>query len=76
MKKMMSVAAVALMMAGSMAFACDSCGCKDKAASTNACAAKACCKAEKKCDKCTAEKPCAACVKKAEEAKKQAESAE
>ena len=31
MKKIMSIAAIALMMAGSMAFACDSCGCKDKA---------------------------------------------
>ena len=30
MKKMMSIAAVALMMAGSSAFACGSCGCADK----------------------------------------------
>lgn len=65
MKKMMSIAAIALMMAGSMAFACDTCGCKEKAAEKAAC-----CTAEKKCDGCTAEKPCAACAKKAEEAKK------
>ncbi len=65
MKKMMSIVAVALMITGSMAFACDTCGCKEKKAEK-----KACCTAEKKCDACTAEKPCDACVKKAEEAKK------
>ncbi len=66
MKKMMSIAVVALMITGSMAFACDTCGCKDKKAEKKA----ACCTDEKKCDACTAEKPCAACTKKAEEAKK------
>ncbi len=65
MKKIMSIAAVALMMAGSMAFACDTCGCKDKKAEKTAC-----CTAEKKCDGCTAEKACEACEKKAEAAKK------
>jgi hypothetical protein len=64
MKKIMSIAAVALMLAGSMAFACDTCGCKDKKAE------KKCCAAEKKCDTCTAEKTCTACTKKAEAAKK------
>ena len=66
MKKMMSIAAVALMMAGSMAFACDSCGCSAKKAE------KACCTAEKKCDGCTAEKACAPCEKKAEAKKAEA----
>jgi len=65
MKKMMSIAAVALMIAGSMAFACDTCGCKEKKAEKAEC-----CTAEKKCDACTAEKPCDACAKKADCAKK------
>ena len=65
MKKIMSIAAVALMITGSMAFACDTCGCKDKKAEKAAC-----CTAEKKCDSCTAEKACTACEKKAEAAKK------
>ena len=30
MKKLMSIAAIALFVAGSSAFACDTCGCKDK----------------------------------------------
>ena len=66
MKKVMSIAAVALMLAGSMAFACDTCGCKDKKCEKKA----ECCTAEKKCDGCTAEKACAPCEKKAEAAKK------
>ena len=61
MKKLMSIAAVALFVAGSTAFACDTCGCKDKKAS---------CSAEKKCADCTAEKTCAACTAKKAEAKK------
>jgi len=73
MKKMMSMAVVALLMAGSVAFACDTCGCKDKA---KECEKPACCTAEKKCDKCTEEKKCDYCVKKAEEAKKAAETKE
>jgi len=67
MKKMMSIAAVALFVAGSTAFACDTCGCTAKKADKAAC-----CTADKKCDKCSAEKPCAACAKKAEAAKKDA----
>lgn len=45
MKRMMSIAAIALFVAGSTALACDTCGCKDK-------------KAEKKasCSSCTSEK--------------------
>ncbi len=48
MKRMMSIAAVALMMAGSTALACDSCGCAPKKPT---CGKKAACskKAEKKC---------------------------
>jgi hypothetical protein len=61
MKRMMSIAAVALFMAGASAFACDTCGCKDKKADKAAC-----CTAEKKCSACTAEKACDACAKKAE----------
>lgn len=71
MKKMMSIVAVALMITGSMAFACDTCGCKDKKAEK-----KACCTAEKKCDDCTAEKKCAACEKKCAEEAKKAEASE
>ena len=58
MKRMMSIVAIAMLVAGSTAFACDTCGCKEKKAE------KACCTAEKKCDKCTSEKPCDACAKK------------
>lgn len=68
MKRMMSIAAIALLVAGSAAFACDTCGCKDKKAETKAaCSA---CPAAKSCDKCTAEKTCETCAaKKAEAAK-------
>lgn len=76
MKKMMSIAAIALFVAGSSAFACDTCGCKDKKAEGEkkaACTAtkdgKACDaakKSEKKCaEGCTKE-----CCAKAAEAKK------
>lgn len=69
MKRMMSIAAIALFMAGSSVFACDSCGCsakKEKAACT-ACkdgkTCKGCAKEAKKCgDGCT--KAC--CAKKGE----------
>ena len=70
MKKVMSIAVVALMMAGSVAFACDSCGCAEKKAEKKAeCCGKdgKCCK-EKKCDaekKCDSDKKC---EKKAEAA--------
>ena len=43
MKKTLSIAAIALMMAGSTAFACGGCGCQDK-------------KSEKKEEKCGASK--------------------
>jgi len=72
MKKIMGIAVVALMMAGSVAFACDTCGCKEKKAEKKDCSS---CSAEKKCENCTAEKKCEACTKKSEEAKK-AEAAE
>jgi hypothetical protein len=51
MKKLMSIAAIALFMAGSSVFACDTCGCKAE-------------KAEAKCTDCTADKKCEKCAKK------------
>lgn len=69
MKKVMSIAAIALMMAGSTAFACDGCGCKEKKADKKAeCSASSCSKekcGDKKCDK-EAKKECGkkACTKK------------
>lgn len=71
MKKVMSIAAIALMMAGSAAFACDTCGCSAKKAEKKA-------ECTKKCDSsCTKgeEKKCAegcskkSCSKKAEDKK-------
>ncbi len=53
MKRMMSIAAIALFMAGSSVFACDGCGCKAKKAEKPACAA---CKEGKDCKACTAKK--------------------
>lgn len=74
MKKMMSIAAVALMVAGSAAFACDTCGCTAKKAEKKAeCTG---CAAEKKCDKCTAEKQCEGCAKKAAKKADEAKKAE
>ena len=68
MKKLMSIAAIVVFMAGSTAFACDTCGCKAKAAEKAACTA---CTEEKKCEACT--KKCAdsaqCAAKKAEDAK-------
>ncbi len=75
MKRMMSIAAIALFMAGSSAFACDTCGCKAKKADGKKAACSACktdkegkaCDAKKKdAKKCGADckKPC--CVKKAD----------
>ncbi len=67
MKKVLGIAVVALMMAGSVAMACDTCGCKDKKAEKKAeCTA---CDHAKKCDKCTDEKKCEACTKKVEDKK-------
>ena len=67
MKRMMSIAAIALLMTGSSVLACETCGCQAKKAKGEK---KACCSAEKKCDKCTADKACAACTAKQEKAKK------
>ena len=57
MKRMMSMVVIAMMVAGSAAFACDTCGCSAK-------------KEKPACTKCTDEKKCEACTKKAEAAKK------
>jgi len=72
MKRMMSIAAIALFMAGSTAIACDTCGCKPKKADGKKAACSACktdtaCDAKKKdAKKCGADcaKPC--CAKKAD----------
>lgn len=67
MKRMMSIAAIALLMAGTSVFACDTCGCKaeKKEAKKECCGKKddgSCCaeKGEKKCSEgkkeCTAPK--------------------
>jgi hypothetical protein len=65
MKRMMSIAAIALFVAGSAVYACDTCGCKAKKAEGKKAACTAC-KTEKACDACTAKK---AEAKKAEAAK-------
>lgn len=75
MKKMMSLVAIALLMAGSVAMACDTCGCTAKKADKKAECATAC-STEKKAE-CTAEKKaeCAAACsaeKKADASKKAA----
>ena len=77
MKKLMSIAAIALFVAGSSALACGNCGCSAKKADTKpACCAKkdatSCCakKGDKKCaegckKECCAKKQCAeGCTKK------------
>ena len=53
MKKVLSIAVLALMMAGSTAFACDGCGCKDKKQ-----------EAKKECKQCEEGKKCKACEAK------------
>jgi hypothetical protein len=56
MKRMMSIAAIALFVAGSSVFACDSCGCKAKKAEGK----KAACSSEKgSCTASKGEKKCA-----------------
>ena len=61
MKRKMSIAAIALFMAGSSAFACDGCGCSAKKSE----------KAKSECSKDkTAEKKCGADCKKACSTKK------
>jgi hypothetical protein len=54
MKRMMSIAAIALFVAGSSALACETCGCKAKKADAKpACSS---CKTEEACKACTAKK--------------------
>jgi hypothetical protein len=65
MKRMMSIAAVALLVVASAAVACDTCGCKAKKADTKKAACTACAK-DKACTACTKDKACAGCAKKAE----------
>ena len=55
MKRMMSIAAIALMFAGSAALACDTCGCKAKKADSKKAACTACA-SDKACTKCDAKK--------------------
>ncbi len=62
MKKMMSIAAIAFLMAGSSVFACNSCGCQAKKSDATACSA---CKPGKPCAACAAAKKKAADAKKA-----------
>lgn len=59
MKRAMSIVAIALMMAGSTALACDGCGCKDKKS-----------EAKKECKACKEGKDCKACADKKGEEKK------
>lgn len=66
MKKVLTVAAVALMMAGSTAFACSGCGCSAKKADKE--------KAKTECKKCTTEKKCEACTAKKAEKKSECSS--
>ena len=77
MKRMMSIAAVVLFVAGSTVFACDTCGCKDKKAESkkSACCAekkgdeKKACSAKKDAKKCGADCKKACCAPKADAAK-------
>jgi hypothetical protein len=56
----MSIAAIALMMAGSTALACDTCGCQDKKADKAKTECEACKKEGKACKACEAKKAAAA----------------
>ena len=62
MKKTMSIVAIALMMAGSVAYACGGCGCQDKKSD----------KEKKECCKSAEEKTACGGAKKADDAKKAA----
>ncbi len=67
MRKVLSIAMVALMVAGSVALACDSCGCKAKKADSKKAACSACTakKADKSaCTKCTDKQACEKCTAK------------
>lgn len=61
MKRIMSIAAIALFMVGSSVFACDTCGCKAKKADDDAC-----CSSSKKAEakKCGSDCAKACCAKK------------
>ena len=72
MKRMMSIAAIALFMAGSSAFACGGCGCSAKKAEAKkpacsqakSCSGKKACTASKDAKKCAADCTKACCAKK------------
>lgn len=74
MKRMMSIAAVALFLAGTTALACDTCGCKAKKGDDKKteCTEKKECSAKKECSSKKEAKKCAegctkeCCAKKAE----------
>lgn len=74
MKRMMSIAAIALFVAGSSAFACGSCGCSAKKAEAKkpacsqakSCGEKKACTASKDAKKCGADCKKACCAPKAE----------
>ncbi len=74
MKRMMSIAAIALFMAGSSAFACGGCGCSAKKAEAKkpacsqakGCSGKKQCGAKKEANKCGADCKKACCAPKAE----------
>ena len=64
MKRMMSIAAIALFVAGSSAFACDTCGCKAKQAEGKKAACSACPAEKTACKDCKADQACATCTAK------------
>jgi hypothetical protein len=68
MKRMMSIAAIALFMAGSSAFACGGCGCSAKKAEAKT-GCTACSKDKKSETKCGADCKKACCAKKADATK-------
>jgi hypothetical protein len=68
MKRLMSIAAIALFMAGSSAFACDGCGCSAKKAEKKAeCSS---CTEGKEAKKCPADCKKECCTKKTDAKKK------
>lgn len=70
MKRMMSIAAIALFMAGTSAFACDGCGCSAKKSEKAKSECSSCSKDKKAEKKCAADCKKACCTKKAECTKK------
>lgn len=65
MKRLMSIAMIALFVAGTAAFACDSCGCSAKKADKKA-ECSACTKGKEAAKKCGADCKKACCTKKAD----------